>query len=300
MVGSHMTLDFFTFRYAAKATLLKHQKTLTAHLKQKQTRGAEILSMEKDDDNKVFSIAFRTPVEDSKGIPHILEHSVLCGSRSYPTKSPFIELRKSSLHTFLNAMTFADRTVYPVASQNNQDFYNLADVYLDSVLHPRAKDDPLVLAQEGWHYELKDVKDPLTIKGVVYNEMKGVYSSPDSLHGQWTRGTADGARALSRRAVRDSGGDPEAIPTLDYKQFRSFHDRYYHPSNARVFFYGNDPVEKRFALLDKYLNEFEPLAEGSSHSAVGTQPLKKEPYRLHQSVPVAKGSVADLHLTNVF
>eukprot|EP00471_Norrisiella_sphaerica_P001523 CAMPEP_0184483278 /NCGR_PEP_ID=MMETSP0113_2-20130426/4919_1 /TAXON_ID=91329 /ORGANISM="Norrisiella sphaerica, Strain BC52" /LENGTH=1098 /DNA_ID=CAMNT_0026863573 /DNA_START=200 /DNA_END=3496 /DNA_ORIENTATION=- len=260
--------------YAAKATILKHTKT-----------GAEVLSLEKDDDNKVFGIAFRTPVDDSKGIPHILEHSVLCGSRKYPAKSPFIELRKSSLHTFLNAMTYPDRTLYPVASQNDKDFYNLADVYLDSVLHPKAKKDPLVMAQEGWHYELKDMNDPLTIKGVVYNEMKGVYSSPDSLHG---RGTVK-ALFPDVNYAEDSGGDPEVIPSLTYEEFKSFHDRYYHPSNARIFFYGNDNVQKRFELLDKYLDEFEPLPEGNSHSALPTQIMKRKPWRVDQFVPVAKG-----------
>ena len=137
--------------------------------------GAELISAQADDDNKVFGIVFRTPVTDSTGVPHILEHSVLCGSDKYTSKEPFAELLKGSLQTFLNAFTYPDRTCYPVASQNTKDFYNLVNVYLDAVLHPRAKKDPLVLEQEGWHYELEKPEEPLTFKGVVFNEMKGAH-----------------------------------------------------------------------------------------------------------------------------
>eukprot|EP00468_Gymnochlora_sp_CCMP2014_P004239 CAMPEP_0167748798 /NCGR_PEP_ID=MMETSP0110_2-20121227/5041_1 /TAXON_ID=629695 /ORGANISM="Gymnochlora sp., Strain CCMP2014" /LENGTH=1062 /DNA_ID=CAMNT_0007633859 /DNA_START=70 /DNA_END=3258 /DNA_ORIENTATION=+ len=271
--------------YSAKATIFEHKKT-----------GAQILSMEKDDDNKVFGVAFRTPVEDSMGIPHILEHSVLCGSRKYTTKSPFIQLQKSSLKTFLNAMTYPDRTLYPVASMNDKDFYNLVDVYLDSVLHPRAIGDPNVMAQEGWHYELNDAESPLSIKGVVYNEMKGVYSSPDSLHNYLTfQALFPDVETYKER----SGGDPEKIPSLTYEKFREFHGKYYHPSNARFFFYGNDPVEKRLEILEQYLNDFEPLPEVRGRSEVPTQSLKSSPYSVHQTVPVAKGQEANKNTATV-
>src|SRR5579863_7448946 len=163
--------------------------------------GAEFLSLINDDENKVFGIAFRTPPADSSGIAHILEHSVLCGSRKYPVKDPFVQLMKGSLNTFLNAMTFADKTVYPVASQNLRDFYNLVDVYLDAVFYPRIS--PHIMEQEGWHYELEALDAPLTYKGVVYNEMKGSYSSPDNMLEGWSQ------RSLFPDTTYgfDSGGD---------------------------------------------------------------------------------------------
>ncbi|MCA9906673.1 MAG: insulinase family protein, partial [Anaerolineae bacterium] len=151
---------------ASKARLFRHVRT-----------GAQLLSLENDDDNKCFGIGFKTPPADSTGLPHILEHSVLNGSRKYPVKEPFVELLKASLNTFLNAMTFPDMTIYPVASTNVQDFYNLIDVYLDAVFYPRIS--PMILQQEGWHYELEKKNDPLVFKGVVFNEMKGAYSSPN-------------------------------------------------------------------------------------------------------------------------
>src|SRR5437868_4946690 len=159
----------------------------TARIYRHKRTGAEVLSLSNNDENKVFGIAFRTPPKDSTGIAHVLEHSVLCGSRKFPVKEPFVELLKGSLQNFLNAFTYPDRTCYPVASTNTKDFYNLIHVYLDAVLHPRAINDPQVLQQEGWHYELEKAEDPLTIKGVVYNEMKGVYSSPESLMGRATQ-----------------------------------------------------------------------------------------------------------------
>merc|ERR1719326_1177879 len=142
--------------------------------------GAEVISVQSDDDNKVFGITFRTPASDSTGAPHIMEHSVLCGSKKYPVKDPFIQLRRTSLQTYLNAFTYPDRTVYPVASQNLKDFYNLANVYLDAVFHPRAVEDPMVLAQEGWHFDLEKEDKPLAFRGIVYNEMKGANSAPES------------------------------------------------------------------------------------------------------------------------
>ena len=222
----------------------------SAHRYRHRTTGAELLSLETDDENKVFGITFRTPPADSTGIAHILEHSVLCGSAKYPLKEPFVELIKGSLQTFLNAMTYPDKTCYPVASTNLQDFYNLVDVYLDAVLHPRIT--PEILQQEGWHYELTSIDQPLRYKGVVFNEMKGANASPE--------------RVLYRNSQAelfpdhvygvDSGGDPASIPDLTYEQFKNFHETYYHPSNARIFFYGDDPPIERLRLLNQVLSSF--------------------------------------------
>ena len=219
------------------------------HIKTK----AELLSLISDDENKVFGVTFRTPPKDSTGVPHILEHSVLCGSRKYPLKEPFVELLKGSLQTFLNAMTYPDKTCYPVASQNVQDFYNLIDVYLDAVFYPRLT--PFVLQQEGWHYELEEPEDNLTYKGIVFSEMKGAYSSPDSLLHEYSQQSLfpDNTYGL------DSGGDPRHIPDLTFNQFQAFHRLYYHPSNARIFFYGDDDPDKRLELVDDYLKDFEEV-----------------------------------------
>ncbi len=215
--------------------------------------GAELLCVENDDENKVFGITFRTPPSDSTGLPHIMEHSVLCGSRKYPVKEPFVELIKGSLNTFLNAFTYPDKTCYPVASQNVKDLYNMADVYLDAVFYPRI--EPHVLEQEGWHYELDQPDDPLTFKGVVFNEMKGAYSSPDNLLYRYSQQFLfpDNTYGL------DSGGDPTVIPDLTYEQFKSFHETYYHPSNARLFFYGDDEPEERLRFLNKWLKDFDKI-----------------------------------------
>ncbi|WP_372794899.1 insulinase family protein [Pontiella sp.] len=212
--------------------------------------GAEIMSMENDDENKCFGIAFRTPPSDSTGVAHILEHTVLCGSEKYPVKDPFVQLLKGSLQTFLNAFTYPDKTCYPVASQNLKDFHNLVDVYLDAVFNPRITQD--FFMQEGWHYSLENKADDLKFKGVVYNEMKGVYSSPDSLLMEVSQQSLypDTTYGL------DSGGNPTKIPDLTYEQFKAFHDDFYHPSNARIFFYGDDPAEERFKLLDEYLGRY--------------------------------------------
>lgn len=245
--------------------------------------GAELLSLINDDENKVFGIAFCTPPADSSGVAHILEHSVLCGSRKYPVKDPFVQLMKGSLNTFLNAMTFSDKTVYPVASQNLRDFYNLVDVYLDAVFYPRISRP--ILEQEGWHYELEALDAPLTYKGVVYNEMKGNYSSPDNLLDGWSQ------RSLFPDTTYglDSGGDPRHIPDLTYAQFKRFHERYYHPSNARITFYGDDDPEERLRLLDVYLNAFEPI---EVESAVPLQKRFAAPRRLTQTFAASE---ADAH-----
>ncbi len=212
--------------------------------------GARLLSVINDDENKVFGINFRTIPKDSTGVAHILEHSVLNGSEKYPVKEPFVELLKGSLATFVNAFTFPDKTCYPVASQNVQDFYNLIDVYVDAVLHPLMSEQTLM--QEGWHYEINDVSEPLTYKGVVFNEMKGAYSSPDGV--------------LETRIVEslfpkhiygvDSGGDPRYIPDLTYANFKAFHETYYHPSNSFIYFYGNDDPDQRLKLMEAYLKPY--------------------------------------------
>jgi len=224
----------------SRALVYRHRKT-----------GAEVVSLVNDDENKVFGITFKTPPADSSGVAHILEHSVLCGSRKYPVKKPFVELIKGSLNTFLNAMTYPDKTVYPVASQNMQDFYNLVDVYLDAVFFPLIDED--TFRQEGWHYELNGAEAPLVYKGVVFNEMKGVFSSPDAV----MRDVAQ--RSLYPDTVYgvNAGGDPKAIPALRYEQFRAFHKSYYHPSNTRAFFSGDDDADRRLEILDAYFSQFE-------------------------------------------
>ena len=215
---------------------------------------AKVVYLSNNDDNKTFFIGFRTPAPDDTGVPHILEHSVLCGSKKFPIKDPFMELIKGSLQTFLNAMTFPDKTVYPVSSRNDKDFKNLMNVYLDAVLHPRIYTQPEILKQEGWHYQLDKPEDSPTISGVVYNEMKGAFSSPESV--------------LSREILHqmfpdtsyknESGGIPEFIPNLTQKQFLDFHKRYYHPSNSFIFIHGNGNIEEHLDFIDKeYLCDFE-------------------------------------------
>lgn len=255
--GFELLIDEEIPELNTRARLFRHIKT-----------GAELLSLENDDENKVFGITFRTPPDDSTGVPHIMEHAVLCGSRKYPVKEPFIELSKGSLKTFLNAMTYPDKTCYPVASQNVQDFYNLIDVYMDAVLYPLIPEH--ILQQEGWHYELEDIEDPLSLKGVVFNEMKGAYSSPDSLLYRYS------LRSLfpDNTYGQDSGGDPKEIPNLTYDQFKSFHRTFYHPSNARIFFYGDDDPQERLSYLNGYLKAFEPLAVAST---IPLQPRFDEP-----------------------
>ncbi|WP_300156820.1 insulinase family protein [Solidesulfovibrio sp.] len=225
--------------YAARAVLSRHDRT-----------GAQVLSLSLDDANKVFGVSFRTPPANSTGVPHILEHSVLCGSRKYPVKEPFVELLKGSLQTFLNAFTYPDKTCYPVASANLRDFYNLVDVYLDAVFFPRIP--PHIFKQEGWHYEFTDAGE-LIRSGVVFNEMKGVYSSPDSVLGEFSQRLLfpDTAYGL------DSGGDPRVIPALTYEEFKAFHETYYHPSNARAFFSGDDDPDERLRILGDYFDRFD-------------------------------------------
>ncbi len=233
--------------------------------------GAEVLSIENSDENKVFGITFRTPPKDSTGVAHILEHSVLCGSQKYPLKEPFVELLKGSLQTFLNAMTFPDKTCYPVASQNVQDLYNLMDVYLDAVFYPLITRD--VFEQEGWHLELAQEDKQPDITGVVYNEMKGAYSSPDGLLNEYSQKSLFPSTTYSL----DSGGNPTSIPYLTYEDFLDFHRNYYHPSNARIFVYGDDDPRQRLKKLHEYLKDFEKT---EVDSRIGLQPRLTKPRRL--------------------
>lgn len=244
--GFSVLRDEILEEYAARAVLYRHDRT-----------GAELLSLISDDENKVFGAAFRTPPSCSTGVPHILEHSVLCGSQKYPVKEPFVELLKGSLNTFLNAFTYPDKTCYPVASTNLRDFYNLVDVYLDAVFFPRIP--RAVFLQEGWHFEYNDGGE-LIRSGVVFNEMKGVYSSPDSVLGEFSQRTLFPDTTYGV----DSGGDPKVIPTLTYEVFKNFHETYYHPGNGRFFFAGNDDPGERLRLLGAYLDRFEARPAASS------------------------------------
>lgn len=227
----------------SKGTLLKHKKS-----------GARVLLMENDDENKVFTIGFRTPPSDSTGVPHIMEHSVLCGSKEFPVKDPFVELVKGSLNTFLNAMTYPDKTVYPVASCNDKDFQNLMHVYMDAVFYPNIYQHDKTFRQEGWSYKLDDPEGELTISGVVYNEMKGAFSSPEGVLDRVVLNSLFPDNAYSV----ESGGDPEVIPELTYEQFLDFHRKYYHPSNSYIYLYGDMDMEEKLRWLDeKYLADFE-------------------------------------------
>ena len=257
----------------AKAQLFVHKNS-----------GAELLSVESTDDNKVFGVTFKTPPSRSDGVAHILEHSVLCGSRKYPIKEPFVELMKGSMNTFLNAFTYPDRTCYPVASTNLQDFYNLVDVYLDAVFFPNLT--PLTFAQEGWHYEVDKAKTALEEQkdskvmytGVVFNEMKGVYSQPDALLGRYEQ------QALFPDNCYhvDSGGDPQVIPQLTFDEFNNFHQTYYHPSNAKVFFYGDDPIDRRLEIADEYFNDVLAAGRLPSNNAHDSNMNGNTPYVNYQ------------------
>lgn len=223
--------------------ILKHKKS-----------GARIAILSNNDDNKVFYIGFRTPPEDETGVPHIIEHTTLCGSKKFPVKDPFIELAKGSLNTFLNAMTYPDKTVYPVASCNDQDFKNLMDVYLDAVFNPNITKYEEIFKQEGWHYELTGKDDELKINGVVYNEMKGAYSSPDEVLSSQIYRSLFPDNTYSK----DSGGNPEYIPKLTYEAYLDFYHKYYHPSNSYIYLYGDMDVVERLEWLDKeYLSLYD-------------------------------------------
>lgn len=253
------------------ATLLEHHKT-----------GAKIFVVKNDDDNKVFNIIFRTPPKDDTGLPHILEHSVLCGSRKYPVKDPFVELAKGSLNTFLNAMTYPDKTMYPVASCNDKDFRNLMDVYLDAVFYPNIYKDERILQQEGWHYELTEDQTNVNINGVVYNEMKGASSSPEQVLFRQIQTSLFADHPYGY----DSGGEPEAIPDLTSETFLDFHKTYYHPSNSYIFIYGDIDVEEQLNFLDEaYLGAFDKIDVDSELTLVA--PPEKV---VEMSLPYAIGS----------
>ncbi|MED9882932.1 MAG: insulinase family protein [Blautia sp.] len=251
--------------------LLRHKKT-----------GARVMLIENDDENKVFNIAFRTPPKNSTGVAHILEHSVLCGSREFPLKDPFVELVKGSLNTFLNAMTYPDKTCYPVASCNDQDFQNLMHVYLDAVFYPNICKKEEIFRQEGWSYQLEDTEGPLKYNGVVYNEMKGAFSSPDEV--------------LEREIMNslfpdtpygcESGGDPNHIPELSYEEFLQFHKTYYHPSNSYIYLYGNMDMAEKLEFIDEhYLSAFEKLEVDSD---LPLQPAFTERKELQLEYPVSE------------
>lgn len=257
--------------------------------------GARLLSLSAPRDvNKTFAIAFRTASEDSTGVAHILEHSVLCGSARYPVREPFVDMLRGSLQTALNAMTYPDRTVYPVSSPNRQDFYNLASVYLDAVLAPRLEE--ATFRQEGWHWALHDADGPLKRQGVVLSEMRGVYSSPDATHYREFR------RRLFPDMVyhHDSGGDPACIPDLTYRAFLDFHRERYHPSNALIIMHGDDPEEERLRFLASRLAPFtadgpHPPADLNTVHGLRTQPQWSAPQRAVAPSPASAGSGESHH-----
>lgn len=238
----------------------------TGYILRHKKSGARVAVISNTDENKVFYIGFRTPPEDETGVPHIIEHTVLCGSKKFPVKDPFVELVKGSLNTFLNAMTYPDKTIYPVASCNDKDFQNLVDVYMDAVFNPNIYKHEEIFKQEGWHYELESKDAPVTINGVVYNEMKGAYSSPDEILQQ------EIYRALypDNTYSKNSGGNPEHIPDLTYEEYLNFHRRYYHPVNSYIYLYGDMDMAEKLDWMDKeYLSRYERIELDS------TIPLQK-------------------------
>ena len=260
---------------------LSDMKTAGIVLRHKKS-GARVCVLSNDDPNKVFCAGFRTVPTDSTGVPHIIEHTVLNGSKNYPSRDPFMQLVKGSLNTFLNAMTWPDKTMYPVASCNDKDFKNLMHVYLDAVFFPNIYSRREIFMQEGWHYELESPEDELKINGVVYSEMKGAMSSPDSLIYD----------EIFRAALPDttyavnSGGDPEVIPSLSYEQFLDFHRRFYHPSNSYIFIYGNMDMDERLEFLDReYLSQFDAILPDSE---ISRQPhfCEKTPKRVTVNYPI--------------
>lgn len=245
-------LDAYEMMQEADLSDLKSKGYLLRHKKS----GARVLLMENDDNNKVFSIGFRTPPSDSTGVPHIMEHSVLCGSKDFPVKDPFVELVKGSLNTFLNAMTYPDKTVYPVASCNDIDFQNLMNVYMDAVFYPNIYQHEEIFRQEGWSYKLESPDDSLEYNGVVYNEMKGAFSSPEGVLDRMILNSLFPDTSYAN----ESGGDPDVIPELTYEQFLDFHRKYYHPSNSYIYLYGSMDMEEKLNWLDEnYLSKFDKI-----------------------------------------
>lgn len=255
---------------------LSHKKTL-----------ARVVLFENNDENKVFNIAFKTPVDNEKGTPHILEHSVLCGSKKYDVKDPFIELVKSSMNTFLNAMTYPDKTCYPVASINDKDFDNLCDVYLDAVFYPNIYKYKQILMQEGWHYEFND-KEELSTNGIVLNEMKGVYSDPFAV-----------LETLVYKSIYpntnyayESGGNPKDIISLTYDEFIDFHKKYYSPSNAIIYFYGKMDFNKKLEYLnDEYLSKFDKSSAVNFNEYYNIESINK--YKYNETIDYYNVDVED-------
>lgn len=267
-VVEHKTIE----EMQSEGIVLEHKKTK-----------ARLFLVSNDDENKVFCIGFRTPPDNDCGLPHILEHSVLCGSDKFPLKDPFVELVKGSLNTFLNAMTYPDKTVYPVASCNDKDFQNLMDVYMDAVLHPNIYKEEKIFLQEGWHYELESKDAPLIYNGVVYNEMKGAYSSPESLLDSVTQKTLFPDTCYGK----DSGGDPVHIPELSYEKFLDFHRTYYHPSNSYIYLYGDMDMAEKLAWLDEeYLSHYE---ERPVDSSIREQKAFEKPVECEFSYSITDG-----------
>ena len=274
------TYDILEQRFLAdigsESFVLRHKKS-----------GARIALLPNGDSNKVFYIAFRTPPADSTGVAHIIEHTVLCGSRDFPVKDPFIEVVKGSLNTFLNAMTYPDKTVYPVASTNEKDFDNLMHVYLDAVFHPNIYTNENIFRQEGWHYEVKDPekcgeKPEITVNGVVYNEMKGVMSSPDDVLNDEVLASLYPDTTYSIV----SGGDPRVIPELTYEKYLDFHRKYYHPSNSYIYLYGDLDAAERLRFLDEaYLSHYDVL---EVDSRVRPQKAFAEPSFVQKSYSILK------------
>lgn len=254
----------------SEGILLRHKKS-----------GARVMVIANEDENKVFHITFRTPPSDSTGVAHILEHCSLCGSEKFPSKDPFVELVKGSLNTFLNAMTYPDKTMYPVASCNDRDFANLMHVYLDAVFHTNIYKKEEIFRQEGWNYHLESPEDEITYNGVVYNEMKGAFSSPEDV--------------LEREILNalypdtpygfESGGDPACIPDLKYEDFLEFHRKYYHPSNSYIYLYGNMDFCERLEWLDReYLSHYEAK---TVNSEIAVQPAFESPHEVYRKYSVS-------------
>ena len=285
-------LDAYRVRTESR---LKELKADGVELEHKKT-GARIFLLLADDANKVFTIGFRTPPQDSTGVAHIVEHTVLCGSEKYWAKDPFMELVKGSLNTFLNAMTYPDRTVYPVASCNPKDFENLMDVYLDAVFHPLFYKEEKIFRQEGWRYELESEDGKLSRNGVVYNEMKGAYSDPD----QVLERAIDEALFPGHPYAEESGGDPDFIPNLTYEAYLDFHRRYYHPSNSFIYLYGNLDMAERLRYLDEsYLSKYERLAIDSAipvPKRLGAPVFVSRPYSIGETESEERAAYVSLNL----
>ena len=276
MLEPNKIYEGFKFK---KSTKIKETESEALIFEHENTK-AELIALTNKDDNKVFVIAFNTPPNDDTGVPHIIEHCVLNGSKKFPLKEPFAELLKSSLYTFLNAMTYPDRTVYPVASRNNRDFKNLIDVYLDSVFNPLLTKETYF--QEGWHYEMNSNNNGLTYSGVVYNEMLGSYSDPENI-------LIDAmTKAMFPENIYSfsSGGDPKSIPDLTFEGFKSFHEKYYHPSNCKIFLYGDFNLIEHLRQVSSYLHPFKHRA---INSTVKAQPRFSKPARNVCYYPITVG-----------